>query len=114
MINIRPISDLRNKYNEIEDAVLKEEEAVYLTKNGYGSMVVMSLEKYEKLMNKVDLETVISEKFGNIDIEKALDEAESELDDPNTKYLTHEEVFSNARRILNGEKWLWYKVSSFI
>lgn len=112
MINIRPISDLRNKYNEIEDAVLKEEEAVYLTKNGYGSMVVMSLEKYEKLMNKVDLETVISEKFGNIDIEKALDEAESELDDPNTKYLTHEEVFSNARRILNGEKWLWYKVSS--
>ena len=52
MINIRPISDLRNKYNEIEDAVLKEEEAVYLTKNGYGSMVVISIEKYEKLMIK--------------------------------------------------------------
>ena len=49
MINIRPVSDLRNKYPEIEDLVLKEDEAVYLTKNGYGSMVVMSLEKYSKL-----------------------------------------------------------------
>lgn len=33
MINIRPVSDLRNKYTEIEDLVLKEDEAVYLTKN---------------------------------------------------------------------------------
>ena len=45
-INIRPVSDLRNRYPEIEELVLKENEAVYLTKNGYGSMVVMSLEKY--------------------------------------------------------------------
>ena len=51
MINIRPVSDLRNKYPEIEELVLKEDEAVYLTKNGYGSMVVMSIEKYSKLMN---------------------------------------------------------------
>ena len=49
MINIRPVSDLRNKYPEIEELVLKEDEAVYLTKNGYGSMVVLSLEKYAKL-----------------------------------------------------------------
>ena len=48
MINIRPVSDLRNKYPEIEELVLKEDEAVYLTKNGYGSMVVMSLKKYSK------------------------------------------------------------------
>ena len=34
MINIRPVSDLRNKYPEIEELVLKEDEAVYLTKNG--------------------------------------------------------------------------------
>ena len=54
MINIRPVSDLRNKYPEIEDLVLKEDEAVYLTKNGYGSMVVMSLEKYSKLIINVE------------------------------------------------------------
>ena len=51
MINIRPVSDLRNKYPEIEELFLKQNEAVYLTKNGYGSMVVMSLEKYAKLMS---------------------------------------------------------------
>ena len=49
MINIRPVSDLRNKYPEIEELVLKEDEAVYLTKNGYGSMVVMSLKKIFKI-----------------------------------------------------------------
>ena len=104
MINIRPVSDLRNKYPEIEELVLKEDEAVYLTKNGYGSMVVMSIEKYTNLMKEIDEERALEARFGNVDIEKALDEAEEELDNPNTQYLTHEEVFSNARRIINGEK----------
>lgn len=95
MINIRPVSDLRNKYPEIENLVLREDEAVYLTKNGYGSMVVMSLNKYSKLLKDAKY---------NEYIEKALDEAEKDLDDPNTKYLTHEEVFSKARRLIDGEK----------
>ena len=59
MINIRPVSDLRNKYPEIEELVLKEDEAVYLTKNGHGSMVVMSLEKYAKLMSNKEYEDYI-------------------------------------------------------
>ena len=37
MINIRPVSDLRNKFPEIEETVLRTGEPVYLTKNGYGS-----------------------------------------------------------------------------
>lgn len=41
MIHIRPISDLRNKFTEIE-AIVNNDQAVFLTKNGYGSMVVMS------------------------------------------------------------------------
>ena len=45
MIQIRPVSDLRNKYLEIETTV-KGGEPVFLTKNGYGTMVVLSLEKY--------------------------------------------------------------------
>ncbi len=93
MINIRPISDLRNKYPEIEELVLKEDEAVYLTKNGYGSMVVMSLEKYSKLMSDAEY---------NEYIENALDEADREAENPNTKFLTNEEVFDNLRRKLNG------------
>ena len=77
MINIRPVSDLRNKYPEIEELVLKEDEEVYLTKNGYGTMVVMSLEKYSRLMSEADY---------NQYVENALDEAEREAENPNTKY----------------------------
>ncbi len=104
MINIRPVSDLRNKYPEIEDLVLKENEAVYLTKNGYGSMVVMSLEKYAEMLDEMQINKALEERFMNIDIDKMLLETEKELDNPNTNYLTHEEVFSKARRIIDGEK----------
>ena len=103
MINIRPVSDLRNKYPEIEELVLKEDEAVYLTKNGYGSMVVMSIEKYADLMKEIDIERALEAKFGNVDIEELLDKVDEEIANPNTKFLTHEEVFSNARKIINGE-----------
>ena len=95
MINIRPVSDLRNKYPEIEELVLKDNEAVYLTKNGYGSMVVMSLEKYSKLVNEAEYDEYV---------EKALDEAEMQAENPNTKYLSHEEIFSRIRGELNGEE----------
>lgn len=55
MIDIRPVSNLRNKYPEIEDAVLKSGRPVFLTKNGYGSMVVMSLEQYAALTDDIEL-----------------------------------------------------------
>ena len=53
MLQIRPVSDLRNKFPEIENAV-KNGQPVYLTKNGYGVMVVMSLGKYAELTNTID------------------------------------------------------------
>ena len=95
MINIRPVSDLRNKYPEIEELVLKEDEAVYLTKNGYGSMVVLSLEKYAKLMTDLEYREYV---------ENALDEADREAEDPNNRYYTHEEVFGALRRKLDRKK----------
>ncbi len=48
MIQIRPVSDLRNKFADVEKAVVGGE-PVYLTKNGYGTMVVLSLEAYSRL-----------------------------------------------------------------
>ena len=104
MIIIRPVSDLRNKYPEIEDLVLKEDEAVYLTKNGYGSMVVMSIDKYSELIDGIEPNKNLNERFGNIDIDKMLLETEKELDDKKNKNLTHEEVFSKARMIIDGKK----------
>ena len=53
IMEIRPISDLRNKFTEIED-VVKEGQPVYLTKNGYGSMVVLSLEEYSRLTEDIE------------------------------------------------------------
>ena len=102
MINIRPVSDLRNKYPEIEDLVLRENEEVYLTKNGYGSMVVMSLEKYSKLMKDLNSEEMLESRFGVEDIEKELEKAEEE-NEYNSRYYTNEEMKQMARRIIYGK-----------
>ena len=48
MLQIRPVSDLRNKFPEIENAV-SDGQPVFLTKNGFGDMVVLSMEAYENL-----------------------------------------------------------------
>lgn len=52
---IRPVSDLRNKFASISDEVHENDEPVFLTKNGVGDMVVMSIEHYERQMARIDL-----------------------------------------------------------
>lgn len=52
---IKPISDLRNKANEISDLAHKSDEPIFITRNGEGDMVVMSLAQYGKLQLKIDL-----------------------------------------------------------
>ena len=85
MMNIRPVSDLRNKYPEIEQLVLGGEE-VYLTKNGYGSMVVMSIEQYSKLKDALEMK---------------LDEADFQAEATDER-LSHDDVFSKLRGLING------------
>ncbi|MCI8384421.1 MAG: type II toxin-antitoxin system Phd/YefM family antitoxin [Clostridia bacterium] len=64
MIQIRPVTDLQNDYASIEKEVLDSDETMYLTKNGYGSMVMMSLEKYTQLTDKSN-HLISSETNGN-------------------------------------------------
>lgn len=52
---IKPISDLRNKANEISQLVHNADEPVFITRNGEGDMVVMSLTHYAKLQKKLEL-----------------------------------------------------------
>ncbi len=52
---IKPISDLRNKANEISDLAHKSDEPIFITRNGEGDMVVMSMAQYGKLQLKLDL-----------------------------------------------------------
>ena len=86
MSNIRPVSDLKYKFTEIEKAV-KEGVLVYLTKNGYGSMVVMSIEAYSKLVDYT---------------EDALDEADY-FAETNSRRMSHGEVFTALRKQLNDQ-----------
>jgi prevent-host-death family protein len=86
MMQIRPVSDLRNKFPEIENLV-KQGEPVYLTKNGYGTMVVLDLEKYADLTD---------------DIELKLDEADRAAAVSDIRY-THDEVFGRLKKRKNGQ-----------
>jgi prevent-host-death family protein len=52
---IKPISDLRNKSNEISDLARKTHEPVFITRNGKGDMVVMSMAKYGQIQIQIDL-----------------------------------------------------------
>lgn len=55
MPEIRPSSDLRNKYNEISQFCHENGKPIYITKNGKGDLAVMSIATYEKLTEKFEL-----------------------------------------------------------
>lgn len=80
MPEIRPITDLRNT-NEISEICHRKNEPIFITKNGYGDLVVMSIDTYERQMALVD-------------VYKKLAEAEIQIDE-GAKMLDGEEVFKN-------------------
>lgn len=88
MIEIRPISDLTYNLPEIEKAV-EQGKQVFLTKNDYGSMVVLSMEEYSKLTNSDSIEI-------------KLDEADLEAKNTSVR-LTHKEVFGSIRDAMNSK-----------
>lgn len=67
MPTIRPSSDLRNKYNEISKFCRKYSEPVYITKNGKGDLVVMSIETYERLVGKSELKKLLNEGINDLE-----------------------------------------------
>jgi len=85
MMYIRPVSDLRNKYPEIEDLVVRSNEPVYLTKNGYGSMVLLSIEKYRELTDRIELN---------------LAEAEGAAENDDTRYIASE-VYDRMKKVIH-------------
>lgn len=63
MPQIIPIKDLKNT-SEISELCHKADEPIYITKNGYGDMVIMSMETYEQAMYRLSVyhDIEISEK----------------------------------------------------
>lgn len=86
MVQIRPVSDLRNKFTDIE-SIVQTGDPVYLTKNGYGTMVVMSIEAYSRLTEPKEYIMDVADKAAT----------------STSKRLTHEEVFGSLRRKINAK-----------
>ena len=61
MPKIRPISDLRNNANEISEFCHNAREPVFITKNGVGDLVVMSIEVYERQQAQLELYAKLAE-----------------------------------------------------
>ena len=58
---IRPISDLRNKFREISDLVHKNPEPVFITRDGRGDMVVMSMATWELEQARAELRQMLDD-----------------------------------------------------
>ena len=85
---IRPISDLRNKFSDISRLVHEIAEPVFLTKNGQSDMVVMSIEAYEN--DAFEAETY-----------HKLKEAEIQADSASKRY-SHHEVMTRLKKIIDS------------
>lgn len=60
MPRIIPIKDLRNT-SEISELAHREQEPIFITKNGYSDLVVMSSELYDKIVKKIRIDQAIYE-----------------------------------------------------
>lgn len=60
MPQIRPITDLRNT-TEISELCHARREPLFITKNGYGDLVVMSIEAYEEMIETARVDATISD-----------------------------------------------------
>lgn len=60
MPQIRPITDLRNT-NEISDLCHAKKEPIFITKNGYGDLVIMSIETFHSMLEVRELDAIIAE-----------------------------------------------------
>ena len=85
---IRPVSDLRNNFAEISKTVHETSKPVFLTKNGYGDMVVLSMDAFENLQFESE-------------IYFKLKEAEREAELTDTRYSS-KDVLKAMREAIGG------------
>ena len=85
---IRPVSDLRNNFADISRTVHETSQPVFLTKNGYGDMVVLSMEAFEQLQFESE-------------VYFKLQAAEREAEESNTRY-SGRDVLTAMKAAING------------
>lgn len=86
MPQIRPITDLRNT-TEISNACHAKREPMFITKNGYGDLVVMSIEAYEELLETAQADRAIAQAEAEYARDGKLYDAKETLAGLRRKYL---------------------------
>lgn len=86
MPRIRPITDLRNT-NEISEICHEKNEPVFITKNGYGDLVIMSIETYEQMIQVIETDAAIAEAEGEYKCANDLLDAREVLDSLRRKHF---------------------------
>lgn len=69
-MKIKPSSYIRNDYAELSSYCRETGEPVYLTKNGEGDIVVLSIDAYERLterLKRLEAKYYLLQKFGEAD-----------------------------------------------
>ena len=83
-MRILPIKDLRDT-NKISDLCNETNEPIFITKNGYGDMVVMSIKTYEEKLEKIEMYEAIIEGLQNVNDGKIKNEP-SAIEELKKKY----------------------------
>jgi prevent-host-death family protein len=86
MLQIRPITDLRNT-NEISDLCHAKNEPIFITKNGYGDLVVMSIETFDSMLQNRELDIAVAEAEAEYVSEDQLVDAREMLSNLKRKYF---------------------------
>lgn len=86
MPQIRPITDLRNT-TEISDACHARREPVFITKNGYGDLVIMSIETYEEMLETQATDKAIAEAEAEYAAKGQLHDARTALSSLRSKHF---------------------------
>ena len=86
MPQIRPITDLRNT-TEISALCHAKREPLFITKNGYGDLVVMSIETYEEMQQIIQVDAAITEAEAEYAAEGALLDARETLSSMRRKHF---------------------------
>lgn len=83
-MKILPINELRDT-NKISDLCNKSNDPIFITKNGYGDMVIMSIKTYEETLNRIEMYESILEGLKDVENEKLTDGSKA-LNDLKTKH----------------------------
>ena len=86
MPQIRPITDLRNT-TEISEICHSIREPVFITKNGYGDLVIMSIDTYELMLETSATNAVITEAEVELSQSGHLHDAKQALDSLRRKHF---------------------------